>query len=180
MLANKSGLLYKLIMTISTANSVRLLLVDPDGQVPGESLPDSITKACRNGSARFKAVGYVLPWVSYVAFDGDQCVGICAFKTPPVQGAVEIAYMTLEECRGMGIATEMVKNLVEIALNANPSIAIRAQTLPGINASTRVLTKAGFLRIGDEVHPEDGLVSEWQFVLGSRHGPVLHADPFRP
>jgi hypothetical protein len=39
---------------------------------------------------------------------------------------------------------------------------IRAHTLPQINASTRILTKCGFDRIGEMIDPEDGLVWRWE------------------
>jgi len=39
---------------------------------------------------------------------------------------------------------------------------VRAHTLPEANASTRVLTKCGFQRIGEVIDPEDGLVWRWE------------------
>ena len=39
---------------------------------------------------------------------------------------------------------------------------IRAHTLPERNASTSVLTKAGFELLGAVVDPEDGLVWRWE------------------
>ena len=75
---------------------------------------------------------------------------------------MEIAYATFDEFRDRGYATMMVEGLIEIAIAADPNVAITAQTLRGNNASTRVLTKAGFVRVGDIVHPEDGDVSEWR------------------
>jgi RimJ/RimL family protein N-acetyltransferase len=37
-----------------------------------------------------------------------------------------------------------------------------AHTLPEANASTRVLTRCGFRRIGEVIDPEDGLVWRWE------------------
>jgi ribosomal-protein-alanine N-acetyltransferase len=39
---------------------------------------------------------------------------------------------------------------------------VRAHTLPNPNASTRVLTKCGFHRVGEVIDPEDGLVWRWE------------------
>ena len=40
------------------------------------------------------------PWGSYLAYDGDSPVGLCAFKAAPdSDGTVEIAYMTFPPSR---------------------------------------------------------------------------------
>jgi RimJ/RimL family protein N-acetyltransferase len=115
-------------------------------------------------AVHFETVDYRPPWVGYLAFAGETCVGTCAFKTAPNNGEVEIAYATFDGYRDQGYATAKVEALIEIANTADPSAAITAQTLRGNNASTRVLTKAGFVRVGDVMHPEDGLVSEWRLL----------------
>ena len=116
------------------------------------------------GAQHFQKTGYCPPWVGYLAFDRETCVGTCAFKTPPIDGSVEIAYATFDQYRDQGYATAMVQSLIEIAHTADPNIAITAQTLAENNASTRVLLKTGFIRIGDIIHPEDGRVWEWRLL----------------
>ena len=90
-------------------------------------------------------------------------VGRCGFKGPPGEdGVVEIAYGVAPECAGKGYATEMAQVLVTHAFSTSQVHIVRAHTLPQANASTRVLTKCGFHRVGEVVDPEDGLVWRWE------------------
>jgi len=149
-------------MPIILKFNLRLAPIEKDGAVSDERVPSELEEACRMGAQHFASVGYEPPWIGYVAFDGEECVGTCGFKTPPKNGVVEIAYMTLEKHQNKGYATEVVRLLVNIARAADQKVSITAQTLPGPNASTRVLTKAGFVCVGELIHPEDGLVAEWR------------------
>ena len=95
--------------------------------------------------------------------DSNQVVGTAGFKGPPDnEGVVEIAYGVAPDYQGRGFATEAAHALVEFAL-ANPAVAtVRAHTLPGANASTRVLSKNGFRHLGEVIDPEDGRVWRWE------------------
>ena len=108
------------------------------------------------------------PWHGYLAFVNDDCIGTCAFKSPPVENTVEIAYFTFPEHEGLGHATSMTKELIRIAREADERILIIAQTLPEENASTAVLKKTGFLFEKELEHIEDGQV--WQWRLSSPDG----------
>jgi ribosomal-protein-alanine N-acetyltransferase len=104
------------------------------------------------------------PWGGYFAVDEDthEVVGSCAFKTPPTaEGSVEIAYFTYPPFEGRGYATEMARQLVEMATQAGTVASIVAHTLPESSASTRVLEKAGLALVGEVIDPEDGLVWRW-------------------
>ena len=114
----------------------------------------------------YEKVGFVRPWVSYIAVDDDVVVGSCDFKSPPVDGRVEIAYFTFPGNEGQGIATSMASEVVRIANAANATVLVIAQTLPEENASTAVLKKLGFQLVGPVDHPEDGTV--WEWVLATR------------
>lgn len=102
-----------------------------------------------------------LPWAGYLVKEDGQYVGTCAFKSQPVDGAVEIAYFTFPEHEGRGVATQMARRLIELAA-AHGITRIRAQTLPVTSASTHILQKLGFAKVGTIIHPEDGPVWEWQ------------------
>ena len=106
------------------------------------------------------------PWThgfSLVHRDSDTVVGMCGFKGPPAgNGVVEIAYGVSPEYRGKGYATEAAQALTDYAFNSGKVRVVRAHTLPEPNASTRVLTKCGFRRIGEVIDPEDGLVWRWE------------------
>lgn len=90
-------------------------------------------------------------------------VGRCGFKGPPDgDGMVEIAYGVNPEHAGKGYATEAAEALVSYAFSDKQVRVVRAHTLPQPNASTRVLTKCGFRRVGEIIDPEDGLVWRWE------------------
>lgn len=117
---------------------------------------------CEQTAAAYRKTGFVRPWIGYLAEDDDQVVGTCAFKTPPQEGRVEIAYFTFPDHEGKGIATQMARLLIEKARSTDPSIGITAQTLPQENASTTILRKLNFSRSG-MAHDEDaGEVWEWR------------------
>lgn len=107
------------------------------------------------------AQAFTPPWIGYVAAEDGVTVGTCAFKSPPRDGMVEIAYFTFPEHEGRGVATRMAQHLLALALAADPSVNVIAQTLPEENASTRILRKLGFGHVRNVQHPEDGLVWEW-------------------
>jgi RimJ/RimL family protein N-acetyltransferase len=113
-------------------------------------------------SQLYEAVGFQPPWICYVAQTNDRLVGTCGFKAPPLDGRVEIAYFTFPGLEGKGIATQMARQLLLIAKDAQPDLMVAAQTLPDRSASHRVLEKLGFTCKGPLQHPEDGTVLEWQ------------------
>jgi RimJ/RimL family protein N-acetyltransferase len=88
-------------------------------------------------------------------------VGKCAFKGPPADGVVEIAYAVEPEHQGNGYGTEAAAALTAFAFAQNVP-TVRAHTLPEPNASTRVLTKCGFRHLGEVIDPEDGPVWRWE------------------
>jgi RimJ/RimL family protein N-acetyltransferase len=88
-------------------------------------------------------------------------VGKCGFKGPPADGVVEIAYFVEPEQQGKGYATEAAEALTNFAFSHDVR-TVRAHTLPKRNASTRVLTKCGFLHVGNVIDPEDGPVWRWE------------------
>lgn len=93
----------------------------------------------------------------------ESVIGKCGFKGPPgADGVVEIAYGVAPEHQGKGYATEAATALVSYAFSHAQVRVVRAHTLPESNASTRVLTKCGFQRVGEVIDPDDGLVWRWE------------------
>jgi len=112
----------------------------------------------------YARVGFVKPWVGYFASgDDDEIIGCGGFKGRPVNGKVEIAYGTFKSYQGRGVATEICRQLVVLAIQTDRSTRITARTLMEPNASTRVLKKNGFEFIGIVYDEEDGNVWEWEF-----------------
>ncbi len=90
-------------------------------------------------------------------------VGSAGFKAPPSEdGVVELAYAVEREYQGKGYAAEAASALTAFALSCDRVRTVRAHTRPESNASTRVLAKCGFQRIGEVHDPEDGRVWRWE------------------
>lgn len=124
-------------------------------------LPSELLEPLAQTTSLYNRIGFQEPWISYVGVSGRAAMGMCAFKAPPAEGRVEIAYYTLPAHEGQGLATAMAARLVEITRLHDSSLTIIAQTLPARGASHRILEKLGFRHVADVNHPEDGLVWEW-------------------
>ncbi len=116
--------------------------------------------------ARLRAATEPDPW-SFgfaVLHKIDNCmIGFASFTGPPdSSGLVEIAYGIAPAYQGKGYATEAAVALVDFASRNNCVTKICAHTLPEINASTRVLEKCGFQKIGEVVDSENNLVWRWE------------------
>lgn len=124
-------------------------------------LSDLLQSVIEATQALYKMEGFVRPWTCYLAVQEGIVVGMCGFKSPPKNGKVEIAYSTLTEYEGKGIATKMARQLIQMAQTDDSNVCIVAQTLPEENASTAILKKLGFTFAETIQHPEDGEVWEW-------------------
>lgn len=89
-------------------------------------------------------------------------VGSCAFKSPPQDGLVEIAYGIEEEFQKLGYATESAIALTRFALSCAEVKVVCAHTKDDNVASIRVLEKAGFVAQGRVIDPEDGEVLRFE------------------
>ena len=143
---------------------LQLVAITQDGTLaaPVASLPPLAAEVIEATTQLYKAVGYELPWVGYLAFENGLCVGTCGFKSRPENSRVEIAYFTFPEHEARGIATRMASTLIHMAQSKMPAVTVAAQTLPEENASTSILKKLHFRFAGPVEHPEDGLVWEWR------------------
>ena len=105
------------------------------------------------------------PWLhgfAVVDREDRSVIGSAGFAGPPDDsGTVEIAYGIVPSRQGRGLATEAARALIAFASASARVRRIRAHTLPEANASTRVLEKCGFERIGEIVDPRDGTIWRW-------------------
>jgi len=124
--------------------------------------------------ARAKAATSPDPWTHGFTVhhrESGAAIGTGAFKGPPdADGMVEIAYAIDPEYQNRGFATEVARALSDFAFSSRGVRVVRAHTLPTANASTRVLAKCGFTRLGEVMDPEDGLV--WRFELPRTPNPA--------
>ena len=116
--------------------------------------------------ARVQASSSSDPWLhgfAVVHRETGAVIGSCGYRAPPgPEASVEIAYGIDPAYQGRGYATEAARALVAFAFGSGRVSLVRAHTKPSDSASTRVLTKCRFVRIGEVVDPEDGLVWRWE------------------
>jgi len=150
--------------------ALELLRIESDGTVAcaDVDLPAPARDACALMAQLYATRGFAPPWTGYVARYESKVVGTTAFKGPPQNDRVEIAYFTFPGHEGRGIATAMASELIRIARSAAPDVVITAQTLPEENASTRILHKLGFAYAGLARDEDVGQVWEWHLHPGFR------------
>jgi len=143
---------------------LELIAITENGELakPMSSLPALVAEVVGGTTQLYSLVGYEPPWICYLAFEDETCVGTCGFKSPPENNRVEIAYFTFPEHESRGVATQMASELIRLAREKEPAVTVAAQTLPEENASTSILKKLRFHLAGSLEHPEDGQVWEWQ------------------
>jgi RimJ/RimL family protein N-acetyltransferase len=154
---------------------VQLIPIDKQGRALDVSgrMDMHVKQVCKATAALYRTAGFVAPWIGYLAVHDRKLVGACAFKSPPVKeddwAFVEIGYLTFPKFEGQGIATEMVRELLNIAYAARspmqPNIAVIAQTENEENASNAILKKFDFDFIGEQSEPDGSIVWRWELSL---------------
>ena len=84
--------------------------------------------------------------------------GTINFHTgPDERGMVEVGYRLLPRYRGRGYAIEAVRALFDWA-ESDPRVTVfRASVSPENERSLNLIGKLGFVRVGEQMDPEDGL-----------------------
>jgi RimJ/RimL family protein N-acetyltransferase len=143
---------------------VVLIRCAPEGKpiTPVAALPEELVANCLLSADLYRRIGYVEPWVGYIAVVDDTAVGGGAFVGPPKDGCVEIAYFTLPEHQGQGIAGQIAAGLIAIARAQDPSMKLKAFTLMEVNPSVRILRRLGFAMVGTAHDVDAGEVWEWR------------------
>lgn len=132
---------------------------------PVQALPDlaeEIVANCAATADLYRRIGFVPPWIGYIAVKDNRGVGGGAFVGAPKDGFVEIAYFTLASERGQGIASQTAAALVAIARGADPDVGVKAFTLMEESPSTRILRGLGFSIAGNAHDADAGEVWEWR------------------
>jgi RimJ/RimL family protein N-acetyltransferase len=154
----------------ATRKVLRLLASDPAefAEEYGVVLHEVAQSAARAGLEFVRRFPYETPpeWFGYFAVEGEtqRMVGVCSFKGPAVEGAVEIAYYTFPGFEGQGIGTEMARFLLGRARELPDVAMVIAHTLPERNASVRILEKVG-MRFSGEAEDNGAPVWRWEFDL---------------
>jgi RimJ/RimL family protein N-acetyltransferase len=107
--------------------------------------------------------GYVWGPSLFVLGEPRTLVGLGGFKGgPSTEGVVEIGYAIAPAFRGRGLATAAVQEMLTRGFGDPQVRFIDAHTLGQPNASTRVLEKAGFEKIGALEDPDEGPIWHWR------------------
>ena len=150
--------------------TLTLMPIGQDGKPTGPgfgaliSLAGAAAAVCQATAEMYRTTGFAPPWIGYLALSADQAVGTCAFKSAPSDGAVEIACFTFPGHEGQGVATAMVRQLIDLAYATDRSLKIIAHTPPERGPAAAILKKLGFLLLGDWEDPEQGPVWEWEYI----------------
>jgi len=135
----------------------------PEGledRVEDEAMPPAFVAA---RAIDLAAAGHPAPWsTTFLIVDDEdsRIVGGCGFKTVPRNGRVEVGYGVAPTARGRGAATEALRLLVYKAFEAG-AIEVLAEVAPTNLASTRVVRKAGFEKVGTRVDDDNEFVVQW-------------------
>lgn len=144
--------LYEQSSGFRLANGLREFMVS------GEVSPEYL--------ARLQVSTVADPWThgfALVLESSRLVIGMGGFKGPPdADGVVEIAYGVAPDYQGKGYATEAAQALVDYAFDSGRVCVARAHTFLESNASTKVLARCGFQKVGEVIDPEDGPVWRWE------------------
>ncbi|WHO72394.1 GNAT family N-acetyltransferase [Rhizobium sp. BT03] len=107
-------------------------------------------------------VGAAFAPSAWMMVEEDEIVGLCSIIRAPENGAIHIGYGVAPSRERRGYVTRAIGELLEWA-RKDPRVAlVSADTGVENIASQRVLERNGFIRTGERIDPEDGLVICWQ------------------
>jgi RimJ/RimL family protein N-acetyltransferase len=162
----------RLILAPHLPRHLRALLQGPAEfeNVAGLRVADGICEQMLEASEDFKARVQAAkagdPWLfgfAVIHRIENVLIGTGGFPGPPSDGVAEIAYGIAPNYQGKGYATEVASALIDFASRDSRVRTLRAHTLAESNASTRVLEKCGFKKVGDSIDPENNLtVWRWE------------------
>lgn len=141
----------------------------PDGledRVEQDSLPPAFVAS---RSLELAAAGHPPPWSTtflIVNIEDGRIVGGCGFKTVPQNGRVEVGFAVSPAAQGRGAASAALKMLLHRAFEAGAT-EVLAEVAPTNQASTRVVQKAGFEKVGAWVDHESEYVIQWVKRIGA-------------
>ncbi len=159
-----------MVRLVSLTPDVVEALADPASfeRLTGASL-GNVARQARDAAAQDAAhrarTGCAPEWGGFLAVSepGGQVVGIGGYvAAPDAAAAVEIAYGTFASYEGRGYATATAGALLARAAASGRVRSAYAHTLPEENASTHILTRHGFARVGIAHDADAGLVWRWE------------------
>ena len=150
---------------ISVSNLRRLAASEPVElgalRVPDGALPPPKTVARALAQLELDTpILWCVPFLIVSASRGT-VLGACGFKTAPVSGSVEISYGVARAERGHGVATLAIGQLLQLAASSGLVQEVVAHVLPSNVASSKVVTRLGFIPEGLVSDTDGELVMRW-------------------
>jgi RimJ/RimL family protein N-acetyltransferase len=138
------------------------------GRTVAQGVREFLLQASPEFFAQLRHASRPDPWkfgFAIVHSTENTVIGMCGFAgARGTEAGVEIAYSIAPCYEGKGYATEAAQALIDFA-QANGLTELCAHTLPETNASTRVLEKCGFRKIGEVMDSENQAVWKWKRIL---------------
>jgi len=123
--------------------------------------PDVLVFSLGKAQDVVNEIDWWLPFLMIHRSD-ERLVGACGYNGPPDEnGVVEIGYGIAPSYRGHGLTTEAAEAMVTAAFRNSGVKTVRALTSPEPNASTRILSKCGFVHKGTIDDPDEGPLWQW-------------------
>ena len=124
-----------------------------------DGIRDQLVSASSGFLTRLEKAKAADPWefgFAVIHKIDNKLIGLCGFTGPPdSDGVAEIAYGIAPAYQGKGHATEVANALVDFASRDPRARTIRAHTLTQTNASSRILEKCDFKKVGETIDPEN-------------------------
>ncbi len=118
-------------------------------------------------------------WITGAIYDDEiqVAVGRAGYHGPPdSRGMVEIGYAVAPEYRRRGYARAALEALLARAV-AEPDVrVVRVTISPDNSASYGLVSRYGFVEVGEQWDDEDGLEIIYEWLVAPEH---LHAEPDR-
>lgn len=157
-----------MIRLLPATTAVARAVVHGDGDLPAHRAPDWPHADTPDALRPLADHPEACTAGTFLVLDGPWVVGECGWFGPPVDGEVLIGFGLCPSARGTGTGTTAVGLLLDWVAGQGAT-RVRAEVLPGNEASLRLLARLGF-RVED---PRDGHL---QLVHDVAHQP-LRAKP---
>jgi len=113
-------------------------------------------------------IGTPAEWcVPFLIVSDNAVLGTCRFRASPADGCVEIGYEVAASQRGRGIATQAVRQLIHIAASSGQVKQVVAHIVPENLASSKVVSRLGFLRRDTPIDHDGTTVVLWTLSIAT-------------
>lgn len=99
---------------------------------------------------------------SWLIVEAQEVVGLCSITRPPQDGVIDIGYGVAPSRQQRGVASRAIAEIVTWAKRRQDVTAITAETSTTNLASQKVLTRNGFVQVGERHDEEDGPLIGWR------------------